>query len=963
MATFIPQVQGHLATVEAFQPDFGFIQGWLETKQGKYNEGLAQINSAYSLLKDLPLTLDENISKRDQFFANADSQIKRMASMDLSLDQNVMAAKNIFNPLATDEALLEDFGITTQAYAVMNTANRFRNSGDESTRKRYNPISSNYAALKLEEYKMSDADRRKQIAGQGIKYVDNVDVMDRATQIADALKLDITAPAGTTKDGAYDITMRNGDLILGPLSSAIKMQLSSDPLVAEYFNQQGYVAVQSELQARAKEVGYESAQAEMIQKYVDNPALMAAAEAEKAKNERALQNLQSEREQAENQIRSEGIAPGSEEHKRYLAILSGIKQLEQTNQSLENIGATLVKGSYDRRLEDAYYNAGLMSMDMQLSNAAEILSLRNAEIKHSPNVYFKMKREHEYRMDEILYKQQLKDASEKAQADAIAASDPFQLNVDASGKKMPLLGSPTDENGDPITSIESQEINLKKLKDESWEKQKAFIDALQNVDPAVKKMYEDALNGLSSNVVAKEFRYLTALEVYKTVAEQAETKGWNLINVAGAHQASVNHTALVQQQSMRFREEEASILENNLSLSGWSSTTDNALRPLLLKRDPVSGQPLIATKEQFMEAARETSWYRNELKKADAGDWIRGNFDMSFLWNWDEPLQWGTPSELQALTQKEDTEDKLEDYWDDVQSSLNQNYQAGKYTDVRAPFVASSSVSVGGAGGINVQGVVATYTSGKNIDPRSLAYTQINSAVLNGRIYEGNVYNGELSTGGNPVGSPSQEAEAAFEYLNAMLSRNIGKNNEDSPRPSVRVVPYAGEDNKYTALEYTFDEAWISKNRVTDNANTSGRPIPKSVNNTITIVVPSNQFFAPGIGNSETSVEWNRVSSSPDGRSSFTVPGVVDGEWENKDGILSFRGNWRYYDPASGRYANSPHVQSVGTPANPAGYDEYLNLRKNVWDKVQELQGINANNRYQYLQAHGVKDPNVLANE
>ena len=44
---------------------------------------------------------------------------------------------------------------------------------------------------------------------------------------------------------------------------------------------------------------------------------------------------------------------------------------------------------------------------MQLSNAAQILSMRNAEIKHTPNVYFKLRREHQYRMAELDHQHEL----------------------------------------------------------------------------------------------------------------------------------------------------------------------------------------------------------------------------------------------------------------------------------------------------------------------------------------------------------------------------------------------------------------------------------------------------------------------------------------------------------------------------------------------------------------------------
>lgn len=962
MATFIPQVQGHLATVEAFQPDFGFIQGWLETKQGKYNEGLAQINSAYSLLKDLPLTLDENISKRDQFFATADSQIKRMASMDLSLDQNVMAAKNIFNPLATDEGLLEDFGITTQAYAVMNTANRFRNSGDEETRKRYNPLSVNYASLKLEEYKLSNPDRRKEIAGQGIKYVDNVDVMARATKIADALKLDITAPVGTTKDGAYDITARNGDLILGTLNSAIKMQLSSDPLVAEYFNQQGYVAVQSELQARAKEIGYDAAQAEIVQKYVDNPALMAASEAELQKNKEALQNLQNEREEAEQQINSEGVVPGSDEHKRYLAILDGIKGLEGTNAVLETINGNVVQGSYDRKLENAYYNAGLMSMDMQLSNAAQILSMRNAEIKHTPNVYFKLRREHQYRMAELDHQHELSKRLHDYK-NPQGAAGPFQFGgggARPSTDKMSLLEVQTDKDGRVLNSRASQEQSLAQLSQEGESKQGAFIAALIDVDPAIaKKLQAQGISRGSWGQASSEQKvelYKKAMSVYAEVAESAPTKGYNLTEAALALTAADAHTIIYNQQAEQFDKDITNLIQNAMRSTDIDSPMEREFASLLIDEN---GKP--RTKEQFLEVVRNTKYFKDNSEPG-FGDYlyslIPGTDAFSTAWKFGGLSNPVGQMMGARVSQQQDLMDDAETWWRSVQAGLSRAYETLDRDDVRIPFHAGASMSAtAGAGGVNIPSITATYTSGKNVNPQALAFTEIYQAAMNAP-YRGSVYNGELPEGLVPTGKPSANAEQALEILTQALNTNIGKNNETSPRPSLRVLQYAGENKDQTAVEITFDAAWIGKNRVTDNANTSGRPIDKGVSNTVTIMVPSNQFYAPSLGNSAAATEWNRISST--GAMSLTVPGAIDADWNYADGILSFSGNRQVYN--NGKYGVEKFSVNVGSPGEPASYSDYINLRNNVWNQVQQQVSQNLNARFQYNQANGVKDPQALTN-
>jgi hypothetical protein len=50
----------------------------------------------------------------------------------------------------------------------------------------------------------------------------------------------------------------------------------------------------------------------------------------------------------------------------------------------------------------------------------------------------------------------------------------------------------------------------------------------------------------------------------------------------------------------------------------------------------------------------------------------------------------------------------------------------------------------------------------------------------------------------------------------------------------------------------------------------------------------------------------------------------------------------------------------AGNAANPAGYQEYINARNYVWNRVQEVANANALSKQQYNLQNGVKDPKQL---
>ena len=88
MPSYIQGSQTYIPQIQPFTPDYNFYQGALELKQSKYDAAKKQLSSLYGSLLYAPMTREDNIESRDKFFDVIQQDIQKMATMDLSLEQN-----------------------------------------------------------------------------------------------------------------------------------------------------------------------------------------------------------------------------------------------------------------------------------------------------------------------------------------------------------------------------------------------------------------------------------------------------------------------------------------------------------------------------------------------------------------------------------------------------------------------------------------------------------------------------------------------------------------------------------------------------------------------------------------------------------------------------------------------------------------------------------------------------------
>lgn len=130
MATYLSGSPTFLPTVQPYQPNLQLYAGALQMKQTQYDTNRKKISDLYGSLLNSPMTRDSNIAARDEFFKSIDYEIKKLSSVDLSLQENVDQAANLFTSLYDNKNIVKDMMWTKNYQNEMDRADGFKNCVD-----------------------------------------------------------------------------------------------------------------------------------------------------------------------------------------------------------------------------------------------------------------------------------------------------------------------------------------------------------------------------------------------------------------------------------------------------------------------------------------------------------------------------------------------------------------------------------------------------------------------------------------------------------------------------------------------------------------------------------------------------------------------------------------------------------------------------------------------------------------
>jgi|LakMenEpi03Aug12_release.lakeMendotaPanAssembly.Ray.scaffolds.fasta_scaffold00211_107 hypothetical protein len=265
MATYLQGVTDYIPQFQPFQPDLNFYANVMQTKQTQYDTNWKALNKMYSQYYYADLTRDGNIKKKDEYLNNIEFNLKRVSQLDLSLEQNVAQATQVFKPFYEDKGLMKDMAWTKNYNNQLNRAEIFRNSNETEQRTQYweeGVRGMNYLRDEFKEATDEDA-----MGFQNAEYVPNVDVLGKAEKIAKDSGLSIEK-VDFSDGGKFIVKTKNGEALTEPLQKLFEARLGSDPSIQSKYKMQAYVDRKDYAYSNAAQFGGDKNAAEM--KYLEN---------------------------------------------------------------------------------------------------------------------------------------------------------------------------------------------------------------------------------------------------------------------------------------------------------------------------------------------------------------------------------------------------------------------------------------------------------------------------------------------------------------------------------------------------------------------------------------------------------------------------------------------------------------------------------------------------------------------
>ena len=410
MATYLQGVTDYIPQLQPFQPDLNLYANVLQTKQTQYDTAYKSLNKVYGQYFYADLTRNGNIERKDEILKNIDFNIKRISSLDLSLDQNVSQATQVFKPFYEDKHLMKDMAWTKNYNNQKGRAEGLKNSFEEDRRSQYWDTGVKAMDYKREEYK--EVSDEQALNFGNTSYTPYVNTMKKAQEIAKDAGLSIET-VDFSKDGRWVVKTKNGDALMEPLSKLFEAQLGSDPSIQEIYKTQAYVNRKDYAYSNAAQFGGDKNAAEM--KYLENNFTML-----KDQQQKRYEGLQDSSKTYDAKIKDveNQLAKGSKDPKlaAYLKNLQEAKQVNDSvldrvkkdNESLSEQSSTVTTSSGFQNpygdVESLRWKVdNAMSsilMEKDLNEAAEIFAFQNAKQDIEANPYAVNEQKHQFSMQE-----------------------------------------------------------------------------------------------------------------------------------------------------------------------------------------------------------------------------------------------------------------------------------------------------------------------------------------------------------------------------------------------------------------------------------------------------------------------------------------------------------------------------------------------------------------------------------
>ena len=257
MATYLQGVTDYIPDYQPFQPDLNFYANLLQTKQTQYDTNWNQLNNLYGQLYGADLTHDLNIKKKDELLKQIDFNLKRVSGLDLSLEQNVNQALQVFRPFYEDKYLMKDMAWTKNWKRTYADADALKNSSDPKESSKY--YDEGIRGLEYRRQMFKDATLDETLMMGDAKYTPKVDVIKEYMDFAKKYDIGMVTQ---TPDGMYMVRKKNGEQLLPGLQQIFWAQYGNNQAMQDYYKELAFVERMDYANQNAEKFGGNKLEAE-----------------------------------------------------------------------------------------------------------------------------------------------------------------------------------------------------------------------------------------------------------------------------------------------------------------------------------------------------------------------------------------------------------------------------------------------------------------------------------------------------------------------------------------------------------------------------------------------------------------------------------------------------------------------------------------------------------------------------
>lgn len=877
MSTYIQGVTDYIPEIQPFKPDLNFLGNVMQTRQSRYDASKQQISDLYGSMLYGPMSREDNIKNRDEFFKVIDNEIKKISGLDLSLQQNTDQALNLFKNLTEDKNIVNDMVKTKNYNTQVQKGLNLKNCTDP---KKCGDVQYWDEGMKKLQYKM---DEFKKISADEALNFDLGEYDAKYNWQKDAMKLVTDLKYDVSQDDVtkeWIVHNTNGELVEGGLYGVFTSVYGADPRVSNNYDTEAYVHRKDGVTNGITQYGSEEASQ---QNYVQTmmKAGMKVLNNDLKNQTNAYDQLNNRQLQLEQTLKTKGLT--DEEKVAYQQVLQQ-KQIvestkEKTQSEIDDIQNNLDKNDIRTLLYRTDKATAAAFKERDMKSFAKIMSLRGAKSTLDINPVYKMDREHSQavslanykfgldlkklnhqhglKMDFEKFKKALENEDLGIDEGVEIDADPEDI-VNYDLEETPGIGYEKSRENQAQTFTQATSLSSDFLYKMFHAAKTAATTENNGADQYLKKTYGDdwrtKITDKESLLSVIKSKKLSPLNVFNSTYRSLDQKKNPTADIEWA-QSYLNSSKKDSHYVKQY---------NDAALSKIKFNTDNNKKIVaLIQKNKTEGNEVAADADLLL--------------------------DGGFLMDYDEVPKKFIQGYLKRHPNRD--EDDAEDAYEALKPQFYNLYNTSKDVSL------NQGVGLKGTGFSQASTMYYPSLDSKNKKGTSGDIVHTINNILGQQGY----YSAKIGASGKSNYSDKSDA-LAEEGLKTFLRDAINANSKTTDRPifSAKIIPQAAQNEKLSAISLTFAPDYIKK--LTGSKEAPGILYGKDLSKGLTLFynndIPTRFSEAAKMSNFETNLRVNKSASISE---YDDIAGSLNGVYDDVTNLVTFTPTVKAYNPKTGK--------------------------------------------------------------